>query len=46
MPIKAKRVYTYFQKAIKNDEDVIHIRYDNLDFWMNKLSIKPIYVEG
>ena len=33
-------------KVYKENEDIVHISFDNLDFWMNKLPIKPVYAEG
>ena len=33
-------------KVYKENEDVVHISFDNLDFWINKLPIKPVYTEG
>lgn len=33
-------------KIYKENEDIVHISFDNLDFWINKLPIKPVYAEG
>ena len=33
-------------KVYKENKDIVHISFDNLDFWINKLPVKPVYVEG
>lgn len=43
---KGKKDVFLLSKIYKENEDVVHISHDNLDFWVNKLPIKPIHVEG
>lgn len=42
---KRKKDVFLLSKIYKENEDVVHLSYDSLDFWINKLPTKPLYVE-